>query len=134
MLFRPFAFIMILKFFISFLLLSSASIAATQTGFVQAHVKIIFSKEVDLADQSQSQANEINYADFPLVVWSQDRKKEIARITADKKGDYRIELPPGEYILDVQRKPGRLRAKPEPFTVVSNQTVRVDITIDTGVR
>ena len=125
---------MILKSFIYLLLLSSASIAATQSGFVKGHVKIIFSKEVDLADQTQSQANDINYADFPLVVRSHDRKKEIARITADKKGDYHIELPPGDYILDVQRKPGRLRAKPEPFKVVSGQTVRVDMTIDTGVR
>ena len=78
--------------------------------------------------------NELDYADFPLVIFSHDRKKEIVKITADTKGDYGIELPPGEYILDLQRKPGRLRAKPEPFKIASNQTVRVDMTIDSGVR
>jgi len=126
---------MFFKSFIILVLLSSTSIAATQPGFLKGHLKIISPKEVDLADQTQSQANEINYADFPLIVFSKDRKKEIARITADSKGDYRIALPPGDYILDVQgRTPGHLRAKPEQFKVVSHQTVRVDITIDTGVR
>lgn len=115
-------------------MLSCTSIEAAQPGIVKGHVKIISPQEVNLADETQSQANELDYANFPLVILSQDRKKEIARITADTKGDYRIELPPGEYILDVQRKPGRLRAKPELFKVVSNQTVRVDISIDTGVR
>ena len=29
---------------------------------------------------------------------------------------------------------GNVRAKPQPFTIVSSQTVRVDMAIDTGVR
>jgi hypothetical protein len=38
-------------------------------------------------------------------------------------------------VLDVQdRRHRHFRAKPQPFTVVSNQTVRVDMNIDTGVR
>jgi hypothetical protein len=37
--------------------------------------------------------------------------------------------------LEVQgRAPGHVRAKPQPFTIGSNQTVRVDMEIDTGVR
>ena len=77
-----------------------------------------------------------NYADYPLIILSQDGKQEIARVTADETGKYRVALPPGDYILDVQRRPpkGHIRAKPQPFTVVSNQTVRVDMDIDTGVR
>lgn len=126
---------MFLKSVIFLLVLSSTLIEAAQPGLLKGHLKIISSKEVELADQTQSQANEINYADFPLIVFSKDRKKEIGRIVANTKGDYQIELPPGDYILDVQgRARGRLRAKPEPFTIATNQTVRVDLTIDTGVR
>jgi hypothetical protein len=125
---------MISKCLIFLVMLSCTPIEAAQPGILKGHVKIISSQEVQLADETQSQANELDYADFPLLILSQDRKKEIARITADTKGDYRIELPPGDYILDVQRKPGRLRAKPEPFKVVSGQTAHVDISIDTGVR
>jgi hypothetical protein len=56
----------------------------------------------------------------------------IVRVTADKKGNYRIALPPYDYILDVQwRKPGFVRATAQPFTIVSNHTVRVDMHIDT---
>jgi len=44
-------------------------------------------------------------------------------------------LPPGDYILDVLgRAPKRIRAEAQPFTVVSGQTVRVDMNVDTGVR
>ena len=39
------------------------------------------------------------YADYPLIILSQDGKREIARLTVDKSGNYRIALPPGAYIL-----------------------------------
>ena len=75
------------------------------------------------------------YAEYPLVVLSEDGKKEIARVTADGDGNYRVALPPGTYILDVQNRVRKhVRAKPQSFTVVSKQTVRVDIDMDTGIR
>ena len=62
-------------------------------------------------------------------------EKEIARVTADENGKYRIALPPGDYVLDVQNRRRRhVRATPQPFTMATNQTVRVDMAIDTGVR
>jgi hypothetical protein len=70
-----------------------------------------------------------------MIILSTNQKKEIARVTADGNGNYRIALPPGEYILDVQgRRRSHIRAKPQRFTVVSNETVRIDMDIDTGVR
>jgi hypothetical protein len=70
-----------------------------------------------------------------LLILSKDGRKEVARIAADENGDYRITLPPGDYILDAKgRAPQGIRAKPHPFTVVSQQTVRVDMEIDTGIR
>ena len=77
-----------------------------------------------------------NYAGYPLIILSQDGKKEIARVIADANGNYRATLPPGDYILDVERRrpKGHIRAKPKPFKVVSSQTVRVDMDVDAGVR
>ncbi len=70
-----------------------------------------------------------------MIIRSRDGGKEVARLTADAGGNYRLVLPPGEYILDVQgRAPKRVRTNPKPFTITSNQTVRVDMDIDTGVR
>ena len=62
-------------------------------------------------------------------------EKEIASVTADGDGNYRAALPPGDYILDAEgRTRAHVRAKPQPFTMVSNQTVHMDIAVDTGVR
>jgi len=112
-----------------------AGMANEPPGFVEGHLKIISGKEVELADGNAPAIMAENYARYPLVILSQGEKKEIARVTADGNGNYRTALPPGDYVLDVQaRARGHVRAKPQRFTVVSNQTVRVDMNIDTGVR
>jgi hypothetical protein len=70
-----------------------------------------------------------------LIILDRQEKKEITRVTADRNGNYRVLLPPGDYVLDVEgRARKHVRARPQPFTVVSNQTVRVDMDIDTGIR
>jgi len=120
-----------------FLILVDRSTAndAVPPGFVEGHLKIVSLKTVELADGNVEKGTSENYAEYPLIILSQDGKKEVARVTADEKGNYRAALPPGDYILDVLgRRPGGVRAKPQPFRVVSNQTVRVDMDIDTGIR
>ncbi len=90
---------------ISLLLVGTASIDAVPTGFVEGHLKIISPKEVELADETPSKITAENYADS------------------------------GDYVLDVRdRRRRHVRAAPQPFTVASNQTVHVDMNIDTGVR
>jgi hypothetical protein len=105
-------------------------------GFLEGHLRILALKDVELAEGNPPKFSGKNYAEYPLIILSKDGKREIARVTADGNGNYRLALPPGDYVLDVQgRKPkGHLRAKPRRFTVVSNQTVRVDMDIDTGIR
>lgn len=108
---------------------------AALPGFLEGHLKIASFKTVELAEGSTSKVAAVNYSDYPLLILSKVGPKEVARVTADKDGNYRVALPPGDYILDVRgRAPGRIRAKPQPFTVVSNQTVRVDFDLDTGIR
>jgi hypothetical protein len=109
--------------------------ATEPPGFVEGHLKIISARGVELADGNAPAMTAENYAQYPLIILSQGGKKEIARVTADGNGNYRAALPPGDYVLDVQgRARGHVRAKPQRFTVVSNQTVRVDMGIDAGVR
>ena len=129
----------LLKYFvtlcISSVLAGTTSINAAAPGFVEGHLKITSPREVELANGTPASITAESYAEYPLIILSQDGKNEVARVTADKNGNYRAALPPGDYVLDVQRRaPGHVRAKPQRFTVVSNQTVRVDMDIDTGVR
>jgi hypothetical protein len=121
------------------LICGAASIGAAPPGLLEGHLKILSLREVELADENSPtitlKTDTQAYAKYPLIILSQEGKKEIARVTADKNGNYRLALPPGDYILDVQgRRRGHIRAKPQRFTIVSNQTVRVDMDIDTGVR
>jgi hypothetical protein len=108
----------------------------TVPGFLEGHLRILAFKDVELAEGNPAKFSGGNYAEYPLVILSHDGKKEIARLTADVKGNYRLALPPGEYILDVHgRMPkGHVRAKPQLFTITSNQIARVDMNIDTGIR
>jgi len=108
---------------------------APPAGMLEGHLKIASSKEADLADGNAPSVGPEADAEYPLVVLSADGKKEVTTVTIDNKGNYRTSLPPGDYVLDVQDRARRhLRAAPKRFTVVSRQTVQVDMEIDSGVR
>lgn len=117
------------------LLADSAWVNAAPQGFLEGHLKIYSPKEVELAGPTPSNMTAQNYAEYPLIVMSRDGKKQIARMTADTNGNYRVALPPGDYVLDIQERRRRhVRATPQPFTVRANQTVHVDMNLDTGIR
>src|SRR5262245_6738852 len=127
--------------FLKYLIIaSSLSLAGTTPsnasppGFMEGHLKITWLGAAEASDEMPRQAvAPETSAKYPLIVLSQDGKREISRVTADRNGNYRIPLPPGAYILDVQdRAAKRLRAKPQPFTVTSNETIRVDMNIVIG--
>jgi len=121
--------------FLIFLIADTASINAAEQGFLEGRLKIIFGMAVGESsdEMPRAEAAPASYAQYPLVILSQEDKKEIARVTADEKGNYRMALPPGNYVLDIQDRVAKhIRAAPRPFTVVSNQTVRVDMTIVHG--
>jgi hypothetical protein len=115
-----------------FLVLAGSATAsdALPSGVMEGHLKILSPNPVDAGDENAATVTVENYADYPLLILSRDKQKEIARITADTNGDYRAVLSPGDYVLEVQGRPRKhLRWKSQPFTVVSNQTVRVDMDI-----
>jgi hypothetical protein len=115
-------------------LVGTASIQAAPQGFMDGHLKIVVIRAVEPDNIPPPE----NYSEYPLIILTQEGKREIARLTADKSGNYRVALPPGAYILAVQERSGEERAaehihaNPQSFTVISNETVRVDMTIFIG--
>ena len=113
-------------------LTDTAPSEAVPQGFMEGNLKIVSPRAVEPSDNMPRPAPEA-YARYPLTILSQDGEKEIARVIPDENGYYRVALAPGAYILDVQDRVAKhVRAKPQPFTVVSNQTVRVDMNIVIG--
>ena len=104
------------------------------TGWVEGHLSLTFLKGVDTGDEiPQPTVAPGMYAEYPLIVLTADRREQVARLTADDSGHYRAALAPGNYILDVEnRLRNRLGVKTHPFTVVTNETVHVDITVMIG--
>jgi len=116
-------------------LVATVSTKAVSQGVLEGHLKIVSPRPVELDDASAATGGtetHAEYSQYPLIILSKAEQKEIARVTPDRDGNYRVSLPPGDYILDVVgRKPkGHLRARPQPFTVASDQTVRVDMSIE----
>jgi hypothetical protein len=111
-----------------------AAIAAEPQGLMEGHLTIASPKAVEPSDNMPRQAIAVqSYIEYPLIVLSQDGERTIARVTADKNGNYRVALPAGAYILDVEgRVARRLHVRVQPFTIVPNQTANVDLTIYIG--
>ena len=121
----------------SVILIGIASSNAESQGFIEGQLKIVSLRPVELdAEKTPTQtapATADTYADYPLIILSQGERKQMARIIADRDGKYRAALPPGDYILDVEgRVAKRLHVRAQPFTVVANETVRVDLTMVRG--
>jgi carboxypeptidase family protein len=104
-------------------------------GFLEGHLTIAAPKPVEVAEAGAAKGATVDYANYPLVILRGTDHQEVARVTADRDGRYRVALPPGNYVLDAKgRAPGHVRATPKPFSVASNQTVQADFELDTGIR
>jgi hypothetical protein len=108
---------------------------AGAAGFLEGHLRIVAPKPVEIAETETAKGAAVDYARYPLVIFNRAGDKEVVQVTADKDGNYRVALPPGDYVLDAKgRAPGHVRATPKRFSVVSNQTVHADFELDTGIR
>jgi hypothetical protein len=59
----------------------------------------------------------------------------VASVTADPETGYTIALKPGTYVVDIPHPGiGGSRELPKTLTIRSGETVRLDISIDTGIR
>jgi hypothetical protein len=74
------------------------------------------------------------YAARPITI-STPAGSVVATVTADPETGYTVALRPGTYVIDIPLQGiGGNRGLPETVTIREGETVRLDISIDTGIR
>ena len=75
------------------------------------------------------------YAARQVVIYGPNGKTEFARAQIDAQGNYRVALPAGRYVVDINHAGiDRGIDLPQEIEVVEGQVTHLEITIDTGVR
>jgi len=76
------------------------------------------------------------YTSRSLIVYQSDGKTIAAQKNFDEQGNYEIELPVGNYIVDIPHQGGLGSAKdlPKQVSIKEGQITKLDIDIDTGIR
>ena len=93
------------------------SLDAAPPGFLEGHLKDRFAQGSRACRwKHRRQTTAENLRRLSTGHPEPDGKQEIARVTADASGNYRVALPPGDYILDVQGR--HLRARPRETATV----------------
>ena len=120
---------------ISDLVPSACSPGPAEFGVLEGHVTIgPLTPVLREGEAPPTPAPEV-YAARQIVVYEPNGTTEVTRLEIDPEGNYRGELPVGEYVIDFNRA-GIDSADGLPTTILieAGQTFILDIDIDTGIR
>lgn len=116
------------------ILISACSVVRNGTGTLEGHVSIgPLVPVVREGEPEPTPAPEV-YATRQIAIYARDGQSEITRVQIDGKGNYRVALRVGTYVVDINRI-GIDRGVDLPKTVeiASGRTTRLDVEIDTGI-
>ena len=113
---------------------ATSNASAAGTGVLEGQVQVTQSIGTRLAEDTSAPQKKVPSAEYPVVVLSKDGRTQVAQVPVNAEGRFRVDLAPGDYLLDVKRQSGRrVRVSARPFTVVAGQTIQVDLDIESGV-
>jgi hypothetical protein len=117
------------------LLISACATQTQETGVLEGHVSIgPLSPVVQEGVPEPTPAPEL-YAERKIVIYAEDGQQEITQVDIDGSGNYRATLPVGVYMVDINHLGVDFsKALPQKVEIKSQQTVQLDIAIDTGIR
>lgn len=106
-----------------------------EEGWLGGRVTIGPLAPVAQAGAAEPTADPAVYAARQVVVFDAKSGAEVLRAGIDTSGQYRVALPVGSYVVDINHA-GIDTASGLPLTVEirANEETRVDIAIDTGIR
>jgi hypothetical protein len=111
----------------------SMDASAPVTGVVEGQLKILSAKGANL-DGVSPKDEKAPCETCALVILSKNDRSEIAQVTTDKEGRFRVGLPAGDYILELKRSGRiRLRGASKAFTITAEQTVHVEMDVEPAV-
>ena len=105
-------------------------------GTLAGHVDIGPLMPVSQVGQPEPSPSPKMYAAWKIVVLSEDGKREIARADINHLGDYQIQLPTGKYTITAKPVNGVGLGGQQllPVEIIIDETIHLDISIDTGIR
>lgn len=108
--------------------------SSSANGVLEGQISILQSRGTELADDISPEKKKSPCPSCPVVVMSKDGKTEVAQVAVDPEGRFRLNLPAGDYVLDLKGNgPRRMRSTARPFSVVAGQTVRVELDVTLAV-
>lgn len=113
----------------------AAGCARNDTGVLEGQVTIGPMVPALPEGQPQPTPRPEDYAAREVVVLNGNGIGEVARVSIDASGHYRIMLLPGLYQIDINHAgTDRAESFPRSVTIVAGETTTLDIDIDTGIR
>lgn len=109
----------------------------TPVGYLEGKVTIGPLRPAQRVDDPARPVPSEVYAAYPVKIFKSDGATWVADVNVQADGTYRIALAPGTYVVALARMGihfGRSRDVPKTITIASDQTVRLGIDIDTGMR
>jgi hypothetical protein len=74
------------------------------------------------------------YPNYKVEVYESDGKSLKTTVMTDLKGNYRVELPSGAYVIYTQNGPMENNRKEYKFNVRSGGAVSLDLNVSTGIQ
>jgi len=117
--------------FLALLLFGCASPQNTK-GTLEGTITIGPLCPVEPCHLSQEQIDQA-YTSRSIIVYASDRTTIVRQISIPPGGNYGMELTPGRYFVTI--RPGGIGDYPfQEIIISSNQTTRLDLDVDTGIR
>jgi hypothetical protein len=113
----------------------ACTVVSKETGTLEGHVSIgPLVPVLREGEPEPTPAPEV-YAAREVVIYAQNGQTEITRVPIHPDGTYRVPLPVGTYVVDINHMGiDRGIDLPQTVEIVSQQVTRLDIEIDTGIR
>lgn len=107
----------------------------SEMGFLEGKVRIGPLCPVErYPPDPRCQPTEETYKAWPIAVYTPDKITKVARIEPIVNGSYKVELPGGEYVVDLENQHMFGKNLPATVTIKKGEITKLDINIDTGIR